>query len=360
MADRLKNPLIAALSLFCAASLMLAALPTQAYAAVVLGATDGEIRYSTVDKITYAGQGRIEYDSAFNARGRATLQFTGTTGWADTGTLVNNVYVYQHFHAQKWLIANYSSSNPNPIYAGHKVITEAAGPVITAAYMTTEVTHRVPLPNGTRNFGSTVGQVFSPGWPLPFSLDLPHEFDGSETPEGSAQLPLATNPSGQTYGSARDMSTPADQPDLIGVVATNGELGYVYYEDFYAATIQGVDNVELDESIARFEERDLKVAQALKESANEKYGAEVLTVEDALAALELMGTTENGEAVELANDRAMQNAAPFDISSARTNALDADTFDDMVFEARKATGSILPVYLSDGTTEIGEFLAYTV
>lgn len=45
----------------------------------------------------------------------------------------------------------------------------------------------------------------------------------------------AINASGQTYGSDLQANSPANQPDLILVVATNGKEGYVLRSDLDAA-----------------------------------------------------------------------------------------------------------------------------
>lgn len=41
----------------------------------------------------------------------------------------------------------------------------------------------------------------------------------------------ARNPNGQTYGSAKSARTPAEEPDLIEAIATNGRVGYVFREE---------------------------------------------------------------------------------------------------------------------------------
>jgi hypothetical protein len=46
-------------------------------------------------------------------------------------------------------------------------------------------------------------------------------------------LEFPVNKNGQTYGSSQDSVHPDDYPDLIGVFATNGKEGYVYYKDLY-------------------------------------------------------------------------------------------------------------------------------
>lgn len=41
----------------------------------------------------------------------------------------------------------------------------------------------------------------------------------------------ARNANGDTYGSAKKARTPAEEPDLIRAIATNGEVGYVYRDE---------------------------------------------------------------------------------------------------------------------------------
>lgn len=53
--------------------------------------------------------------------------------------------------------------------------------------------------------------------------------DGSVDNEPAPNYPR--NAKGQTYGSALDARTPAEEPDLIEAIATNGRVGYVYRDE---------------------------------------------------------------------------------------------------------------------------------
>jgi hypothetical protein len=46
-----------------------------------------------------------------------------------------------------------------------------------------------------------------------------------------AILDFSVNENGQTFGSSADSVLPCEFPDLIGVVATNGREGYIYFTD---------------------------------------------------------------------------------------------------------------------------------
>lgn len=52
----------------------------------------------------------------------------------------------------------------------------------------------------------------------------------SAKPEGGKTV-WSKNASGVTYGSGMDALSPADEPDLIRVQATNGQVGYAYRSD---------------------------------------------------------------------------------------------------------------------------------
>jgi|GEM_PF-2234306 len=61
---------------------------------------------------------------------------------------------------------------------------------------------------------------------------------GPESSPSVVALPPETqvkvNAEGKTYGSAAGAKSRAEEPDLIAVIATNGEKGYVWKTDLYA------------------------------------------------------------------------------------------------------------------------------
>ncbi|HIY64734.1 MAG TPA: hypothetical protein H9830_00480 [Candidatus Agrococcus pullicola] len=67
-----------------------------------------------------------------------------------------------------------------------------------------------------------------------------HETESDSNPISA----YSTNSEGLTYGSAADAPTPQSEPDLILVVATNGQEGYVLKEDLDAASGANVGSPE--------------------------------------------------------------------------------------------------------------------
>jgi hypothetical protein len=82
--------------------------------------------------------------------------------------------------------------------------------------------------------GLTTGAAFADGIP---AVPAPHGLaaaDGTPTtPKPAPQY--QANARGLTFGSALDATSPASEPDLILVVATNGLEGYVLKSDLHKA-----------------------------------------------------------------------------------------------------------------------------
>lgn len=72
--------------------------------------------------------------------------------------------------------------------------------------------------------------------------------------EGLIEGAYPQNAAGLTYGTMAQRRITGEYPDLISVVATNGESGYVKLEDFdpiYALVKSGASNEEIDAEISR-------------------------------------------------------------------------------------------------------------
>jgi len=61
----------------------------------------------------------------------------------------------------------------------------------------------------------------------------------------------SVNDSGETYGSARSATSPAEEPDLIEAMATNGEVGYVRGSDLTLPATTPEDNIRNNDVYAR-------------------------------------------------------------------------------------------------------------
>jgi len=66
------------------------------------------------------------------------------------------------------------------------------------------------------------------------SYGIPSTAAGDILSPQSVTYPV--NESGFTYGSAADAPTPADEPDLVAVLATNGKVGYAWAHELDAAS----------------------------------------------------------------------------------------------------------------------------
>ena len=167
-------------------------------------------------------------------------------------------------------------------------------------------------------------------------------------------------------------------PDMVRVKATNGEIGYVSPDEMASAFFEGaVEQEEIETVLASLAD---KKAQALANAANQRFGFEVLTYDEAYEMGNLLvqanGMQNAKEAMQgVASQRIAVALKEGVISSAEANeiatiAMDAeDNSDELLLsggfaineqlfasiykEAQKDVCVEVPVYASDGSTIVG-------
>jgi hypothetical protein len=172
-------------------------------------------------------------------------------------------------------------------------------------------------------------------------------------PDGHPVYPV--NGKGQSYGSSLGVAL-EDEPDLVGARATNGKDGYVVRVELYPA-----QPANPDEATALQSERDLEALDACLlavgveaaaadggELKSAGAGDALQSLRAALAAGPDVGDVEDAfrTVVRLSGNEWPQDA---DSTAAEAAANCVDAAD--------AVGTrVVPVYLSDGETVIGEFV----
>lgn len=161
------------------------------------------------------------------------------------------------------------------------------------------------------------------------------------------------NAEGLTYSSSNNLDNPIGQPDLIAVVATNGELGYVYYEDFYKSSTFG-QKMSPQNSLELFKERKKKIARAFKDAISEFIGIDFLSMQDVEKSLDFLDEPDGvNKAVNSINMIIKRNAEK---SAIDIDEIDEHTFKVLYNQAKTEVSIIIPVYEKNGTTQIGEFV----
>lgn len=92
------------------------------------------------------------------------------------------------------------------------------------------------------------------GYTIVVSSEAVEEQQEEARAEGLIEGTYPQNAAGLTYGTMAQRRITGEYPDLISVVATNGESGYVKLEDFdpiYALVKNGASNEEINAEISR-------------------------------------------------------------------------------------------------------------
>lgn len=225
---------------------------------------------------------------------------------------------------------------------------------------------------------------------------------------GKDGAPLPVNSEGITYGSMLEAEmNGTEMPELVSCIATNGERGYMYYEEYSAITQRDFE-LSSEELNSIMPDRTETIAKVFAETANTYYGYELLSIEEVKEALSLITSVDGTEAAitllegdvrsaVLANEtvsggeivhggnaadavKAVQfqrmsffgdvaesvsfdgssNAVIID-SSRLSEALATNYMNTMEYayfyqKAKDAVGIALPVYERDGRTVIGEIV----
>ena len=169
-------------------------------------------------------------------------------------------------------------------------------------------------------------------------------------------------------------------PDMVRVKATNGEIGYVSPDEMTSAFFEGaVEQDEIETVLASLAD---KKARALTNAANQRFGFEVLTYDEAYEIGNLLvqanGMLNAKDAMQgVASQRIAVALEEGVISSAKANeiatmSMDAEdnsgelllsggfTISEQLFasiykEAQKDVSVEVPVYASDGSTIVGVY-----
>lgn len=165
--------------------------------------------------------------------------------------------------------------------------------------------------------------------------------------EASGDPEFGVNEEGMTYGSTEGLYSGDQYPDLILVRATNGEIGYIYAADEEAASGGWVSSPE--EAVAYMEERNAALSAALGEACNKRLPEEAALT--GAEAAELLDVIEQGGI--LAQEEAVAAATLAEGPAAELGTMDELT--DAYLEARESLVTYVPVYESDGKTQIGVF-----
>jgi hypothetical protein len=161
------------------------------------------------------------------------------------------------------------------------------------------------------------------------------------------------NDSGLTYGSALEAPSPESEPDLIEAWATNESLGYIYKKDLEDAEMP-YQPKNPEEAVQLMSDRYMAASFTFVGSVRDQAGVEPsIGIDTVNATLRTIFETYGGE-------------IPFDYLTAeeRDSLVQLIPDNENAFEiassayvaACQANDKSIPVYESDGTTVIGEFI----
>lgn len=342
MTSRLKRLSISALAVFLAMSMF----PAYAFA-YTIASESGPVSEISVAGNNYAAYTSLELHSDTYMNGFSNILCNVRT---PAGGYKATSYLYWVNDVQEpWLMATTSSTNSASVAPGFFWSNQVWAPYsMTWAYRC-QSANWINYSGGSHGFNTQAQMAWNPGWPLPFSGD-------AESSLTELSTPIATNDTGLTYGPSQNLDNPEGQPDLVGVVASNGELGYVYYEDLYAVSVGDLPTMSAEEALQRNEERNAHMASALKDAAAELCGTEALTEQDALEGLALLDETADIDKVaHLMDGKIKQNTGTSVVSDLSEEVVGIDEFLSLMDSAKNEVGIYLPVYAQDGVTQIGEF-----
>lgn len=182
---------------------------------------------------------------------------------------------------------------------------------------------------------------------------------GASSPIWFSALEMRANDSGQVYGNILDADMGLDL-DLVKVVATDGVVGYVYYDELVAAETRGMTNPE--EAVACMSEKKAASTAALQSALIGNLDGKVLngapvevTAEDSELILEAYNAIlSNGATLEI-DDLAAEILAELPASATIGLSINSDVLAQSIIEATESVFVYIPVYAEDGETEVGLF-----
>jgi hypothetical protein len=158
-----------------------------------------------------------------------------------------------------------------------------------------------------------------------------------------------TNDSGQTYGTfAEAGGLNGDLPDLILVVATNGETGYITKESFIITSRAASNPAEADIIMGEYRQNS---ARAFCDYVYQESGIEI-------DSNELLGLLEIGVDIGLGNPwTSLAEHQKITVVNLLPEGYQSTDFAQKAWDfAARANSITIPVYANDGITIIGEFI----
>jgi hypothetical protein len=184
---------------------------------------------------------------------------------------------------------------------------------------------------------------------------------------------FGVNDAGLTYGAATDLYNPSEWPDLIYVLATNGESGYVFAEELEKASGSNMTLEELfDRQIEWERQSSYKFADllnshlgvaTLEQGCGEKL--EIFSLANRMNGLDVIAGSDEPEIARqelisqlksLSDDESKFVSTLTDDSSDKCSTILLSEYISLLWDKSREINYItIPVYESDGITVIGEF-----
>ena len=157
-----------------------------------------------------------------------------------------------------------------------------------------------------------------------------------------------TNSKGQTYGSPADANTNDEIPDLMAAQATNGELGYLDYDEYREATRPASSREEALEIMSEYE---MNAWLSFKDCVYRNTGSEV-EPEGYDVLVDVMYRGRMMRRWYRLDDDEQLRIIEILPEGYRTSELAEEAW----YSALTANSVSIPVYDKDGETIIGEFI----
>lgn len=172
---------------------------------------------------------------------------------------------------------------------------------------------------------------------------------------------MTVNSAGQVCGTVSAVEK-GMHVDLVRAYATNGEKGYVYYDELREAENSGMGTPE--EAVETMAERRIQSANAIKTALNENLAGTAgvrnaleITNADGEAVLDAYyGVIAEGGSPSDSNFiSAVKKALPSTRSLSSLASVDEVVLEKSIEEARDVVREYIPVYSEDGVTVIGQY-----
>lgn len=337
-------------SLIVSATLMTALLPAVAFAAIPVASSTGPINGYYYDGSYNVGNSVAEIHSDAYANGFSYLKGNATALTSfQPGRYTERTFLY--FVAtpnDKYLMTSGSKTNTDWLPINTYLVNQIWAPMQPIIRVETTNIVNAQDGSGSKLFGTYADLAYNPG-PTPRSA----------VTQGNGNTPTikGANEQGLSYGSGGDLYNPEGQPDLIGVIGVNGEKGYIYYKDFYDI-IKCELNLSPEEAVSRFTARDEKIATQLANVISDHYGAPVISQKEAKTFISLLSSGQTAEEIAktLTIEAEEYSTSGISLFGESNQELTGDDFRTLYDDAKEKACTMLPVYKSDGVTQIDQFV----